>query len=184
MIVPLPIIHFNSPIDFNQFRIDGKARPAVCPFEDVGAFGDFGAEHCSFGHHTNPSEVKPIRIPTGLNGNVGFRMAIGVEATSSEQVEIVIGQRKIRIPKLCRQFGTTFAVAIIAAFVDSPGVVKNGEKLNRFDVGTRFFSQAKPNFQNPCPMRNAMRPVDGQGVIFQDCVDKWFEVEHETILQD
>ena len=84
-------------------------------------------------HYPDPPKIEPIRIPTGLDRAVGICKPIGVQgASSGEQIEIMIGERRIFAQKFCRQLGTTFAMTVIAAFVDSPGVVENGEKLDYF----------------------------------------------------
>jgi hypothetical protein len=177
--IPLPIINFNSPLDSNQFGNEGKACPTVCPFEDFWAFGDFGTEFLGMGHHIDSPQIEPIRIPTGLDGDVGFRMPIGMKATSGvEQNEVVIGERKILFTKLCCQLGTTLAMPIIKAFIDSPGVVENSEKLNHFEIGSGFLGKSKSNLQHSSPMRNAMRSIDGQGIIFENGMNEGFELEH------
>jgi hypothetical protein len=95
-------------------------------------------------HHINSSKIEPIRIPTSLDRNVGFRMAIGMQTTSSmEQVEVVIGECKILFTKLCCQFSTTLAMPIVKAFIDSTGVVEDGEQLHNFNVGSGFPSMGK-----------------------------------------
>ena len=67
---------------------------------------------------------------------------------------------------------------IVGAFVDSPGIVENGEQLNDFDVGPGFLGQPQPVLQHPGPMANAVRAMPGQGVVFENGVDEGFEVEH------
>jgi hypothetical protein len=79
-------------------------------------------------HHANSPEIEPIRIPTGLDRNIGICVTIGVQATGSvEQVEIVIGELEQLPSKFRRQFGTTFAMPIVKAFVNSAGVVEDSE---------------------------------------------------------
>jgi hypothetical protein len=138
---------------------------------------DFGIgqrELCQVG-----AEKRAGCIPTSLNGDVGFCMPIGVEATiGMEQVEFVIGEREILVPKLSRQLDTMLAMPIIKAFIGSPGIAENSEKLNHFDVGAHFFGKVNTDFQNSSLMGNAMRPVNVQGIIFENGVNKGFEVEH------
>ena len=69
-------------------------------------------------------------------------------------------------------------MTVIAPFIDSPGVVENGEKLNHLWIGSHFIGKPRADFQNPRPMGNAMRPVDGQDVIFEDGVNEGLELEH------
>jgi hypothetical protein len=179
-ILPTPSsLDFYSPISENPVGNDGKACSAVCPFEDFWAFGDFGAEFLWMRHHINSSKIESIRIPTSLNGDIGFRMPIGMKATSGmEQVEVVIEECEELAPKLCCQFCTTLAMPIIKAFIDSPGVVEDGEQLHNFNVGSSFLRKSKSNLQHSSPMRNTMRPIDGQGIIFENGVDEGLEVEH------
>jgi hypothetical protein len=117
MISPLPIINFNPQLDFNQIRNDLKCGPPVCPFNDFGAFGDFGTESLGMGHHIDSPQIEPIRIPTSLDRNVGIRMPFRMQAAGSmEQIEILVGKVEHFASEFHRQIDTTFAVTVTADF--------------------------------------------------------------------
>jgi hypothetical protein len=95
-----------------------------------------------------------------------------------QQIELVVGQGEPPVPKACSEFGTTFAMSVIDALIDTLGIVEDGKELDDCDAGMGFFGKAKSILQYPGPMQYAVCPVPGQGVLIQYGVDDGFEVEH------
>ena len=69
-------------------------------------------------------------------------------------MEVVIGH----FEDLLAQLGTPLSMIGVRAFIDSPGVVKNGEECHDVEIRPGLFPQSTPVFQNPSPMSNAMVP--------------------------
>lgn len=98
-----------------------------------------------------------------------------------EQVEISISQVEPVATECCGQVGTTFPMPRIVAFIHSAGIMEQSEELDNFDLGSGVLGQPQAVFQHSGPVGNAMRPLPGQGVVVQDCVDEGFEGEHLTL---
>jgi hypothetical protein len=88
------------------------------------------------GADANSPQVEPVGVPAGLDCSIAIGAPVSVTGTSFvEQIEIVIGKMKPIPTENGGQIGTTLAMTIISAFVDSPGIMEDGEQLDNFDVG-------------------------------------------------
>ena len=56
--------------------------------------------------------------------------------------------------------------------------MEDGEKLHDLDVGLGLPGQPQAVFQYPRPMADAVGAMPGQGIVFEDSMNKGFEIEH------
>ena len=86
-------------------------------------FGRVGAQ--GIGDDAPPSQVEPVRIPAGQDGDVAGDQAVAVvRACVAQQAHFGRRRLKIPAPELPGEFGAAFSVPGIGMLVDSPGVVE------------------------------------------------------------
>ena len=93
----------------------------------------------------------------------------------------LIGQNKPLITKYLGKFAAMLTMPRIGAIAHTAGIVEDGEQLHDLDVGPGLPCQPQPVFQNPRPMADAVNAMPGQGIIFENPVNKGFEVEHPAM---
>jgi hypothetical protein len=161
----LSLVVADFPIPNDQFRHNSDAPSPIGPFENIGPLGCIRTKSFWVWADADTAKIEPVGIPASLNGDVGGDLAIRVTNTSGvEQIEIGIGKIKHISSMFQSQVCPSLAVAIINAFIHTPGIVEDGKELDDFDVGLGFFGKTKPVFQDPRPMSDTMDTRPGQSV--------------------
>lgn len=173
------LLQVDSPFRLHGIRHDLEARSAIGPFEDFRSSGSFGAEHGWLRADADSAQIQAVRIPAGLNGDVGLGIAFCVtDASFVEKIEFLVGKNKPLVTKSQGELAAPLTVPEIIPFAQTPGIVKDGEQLNNFDVGVGVLSQPKAVFQDPRPVADAVDATPGQGIVFEDSMNEGFEIEH------
>jgi hypothetical protein len=120
-----------------------------------------------------PSQVEPVRIPAGQDGDVAGDQAVAVvRACVAQQAHFGRRRLKIPAPELPGELGAAFSVPGIGILVDSPGVVEKREQFNDMLTRAGFSCEHEPVDANPYPVRNAVKAVPIDLVLTAQVFDK------------
>lgn len=132
----------------------------VRPFDHVRIAGSRCAQSGRVWHDTDPPQIQPIGIPTGLHRNIAFNAAMRVVGTGiSEQLEFPIGQKDMCAPQGFGKTCSARTMFAVIAIVLAAGVVQKSKQLDHFLVGAGLAGQLDSNVAHPRPVADAMNAV-------------------------
>ena len=99
-----------------------------------------------------------------------------------EQLEIFVRQLKQTASKVHGELRTPFSMIGVGVLIDSLRIVEDGEQPDDFDPRPGRLAQSLPVFQNSGPIHDAMKAVDGQFILRQDCLNDGAEVDEVRVL--
>ena len=131
--------------------------------------GRIGAKAAGMRHDADTTQIKPVGIPTSLNGHVGMGTFVRVAvARLEQQPELMVFEIENAAPQIQSEFSRSWAVLRISHFVLPPRVMENSKELHDLNIGPGLFGQSKAVFKDSGPVCHAMIAVKRQSVIFQN----------------
>ena len=126
----------------------------------------------------NSPQIKSIRIPARLNGQVGMSPFVSMPFTGTvEQIELVIRHIEQLSPKFRREICPPKSMIRISAFIHAARIMKDRKQRNHDQIGPGRFGQSMPILQNSSPMRDTMVPMQRQCVIFKNAMNDRLEIQ-------
>ena len=121
-------------------------------------------------------QIEAVGVPARLDRDVRMSPFVGVSlAGAVQKPEFVVVQIERGSANFCGKLRGPSAMLRIGDFVDSPRVMKYGEQLYDFDVGSGFFRELEAVFKHPRPVRNAVIPAERQSVFPKNGIQYRFQ---------
>jgi len=131
------------------------SRPPIRPRNQLPS--GVGAESMGLRSYPDTAQIQSIGVPTSLQGQVTVRIAVGVQpAGLEEQLESRVVEVDQAPPQRRGELGSAKSVAIVANFVDPPGVMEQGEERDDLWVGTCDLGNPKAVLKHPRPVNHPM----------------------------
>ena len=145
-----PVLRVDCPLRGHDFGNNLKTRSPIGPVENIRAFGRCCAKPLWVRANANPPKVKAVGIPTSLNRDVGFGRTVRVMSTRFvKQMELSVRKPEQFAVIFGGKFSPTFSVFVVVTFVDSLGIVEDGEQSNNINVSTSFLRKPSPRAVAP-----------------------------------
>ena len=128
--------------------------------------------------NANSPQIKSIRIPARLNGQVRMSPLMSMPFTGTvQQIEFVIGHLKQLTSQFRREICSPEPMIRIGAFIHAARIVKHCKQGNHDQIGPGRFRQSQPILQNPSPMRDTMIPMQRQCIVLKDAMNDHLEIQ-------
>lgn len=145
----------------------------IRPFNHIRSLSGRRAQASRVGDDADPSQIEPVRIPAGLDGDIVVGVADGVAAACLQQeVELAIGEKDVRSQQGGREARGTPTVLAVKPVVRAAGIVQEGKELDDLGNGSRAGGELQSIQAYARPVADAMDSVPVQLVAVPDYGDE------------
>lgn len=168
----LVAVKIDAPCRFDEFRDDAKGRLVVSPPDDLWPLCNLRAKVTWVRGDAHPTKVETIGVPAGLDRDIGMRPLVSVPRTRAvQQAKLVVRQVEQQPSHFQGEGGSSWTMFGVSTFVDSLGVVEDGEELHDLDAGSGLLGDPQPVFENPCRVRNPVIAIPRKDIRFKDAME-------------
>ena len=160
----------HSPFVRHEIRLIAQSGAPVSPIKEIAS--SVGTKKIGLESDPDSPQVKPIGVPTCLNGYITLGQSVGMEpAGFKQQLEIGVVQMNERSSQRPGISSPAIAVSEVGELIHAPRVVEERKQSDDINLGARSGGEPLAVFENSSPVHNAMVAAHRKRVILEDFVN-------------
>jgi hypothetical protein len=162
----------HSPFVRHEIRLIAQSGAPVSPIKEIASC--VGTKKIGLESDPDSPQVKPIGVPTCLNGYITLGQSVGMEpAGFKQQLEIGVVQMNERSSQRPGISSPAIAVSEVGELIHAPRVVEERKKSDDINLGARPGRKPLAVFEHSSPVHDAVVAAHRKRIILEDFVNDY-----------